>query len=114
MKFINLERIDAIKIQFKKPIFEDDFPEKGMKAWLTDIVKNDKIECYELYFDFTDFEKENLKYFKSVYYDEFGEPTLTAIEIGNYNPKYKVYFGDTKWDQYKLEVEINKHLLLVD
>ena len=114
MKFINLERIDAIKIQFKKPIFEDDFPEKGMKAWLTDIVKKDRTECYELYFDFTDFENENLKYFKAIYYDEVGEPTLTAIESDNYNQKYKVCFGDIEWDQYKLEVEINKHLQIID
>ena len=29
---ISVDMIDAIKVQFIKPIFEDDFVEKGMKA----------------------------------------------------------------------------------
>lgn len=60
--------IDAIKVQFIKPIFEDDFVEKGMKAWLTDVEWAEREKCYKLYFDFTEFEAENDKYFKATLY----------------------------------------------
>ena len=59
---IKFDMVDAIKVQFLKPIFEDDFVEKGMNAWLTDIEWDSKENCYNLYFDFSDFEVENDKY----------------------------------------------------
>lgn len=93
----NLDRIEAIKVQFKKGIFEDDFPERGMKAWLTKIEADPLSDCYKLYFDFTEFEEENEKYFSADYYDFVGRPNKTAKEIGIYSPKYSVFFGDTEW-----------------
>lgn len=103
------EMIDAIKVQFIKPIFEDDFPAKGMKAWLVDIVErptygdyNSGEMVYELYFDFSEFEKENFKYFKEQYYgnsitEKAGlyKDYYTAIETGMYSPKYSVLFSVT-------------------
>lgn len=94
--------IDAIKVKFKKPIFEDDFPEKGMKAWLVDVEWSTREQCYRLYFDFSDFEEDNAKYFKAVYHPNIytkeieaqtGRNKFTAIEAGCYNPKYDVYFS---------------------
>lgn len=93
--------VDAIKVQFLRPIFEDDFPDKGMKAWLTDIEWSDQDGCYILYFDFTDFLEENKKYFKECYYpnrhtkelEESGRILFTALEAGYYEPKYSVYFS---------------------
>lgn len=109
-KLFDLEMVEAKKVIFLKTIFEDDFPEKGMKAWLTDIVKDVNSECYKLYFDFTDFEEENEKYFKADYYDGNSKPCLTAKEVGLYNPKYSVYFGDISMGLGELEEELEKHL----
>lgn len=109
-ELFDLNMIEAKKVVFLKSIFEYDFPEKGMKAWLTDIVKDINSDCFKLYFDFTDFEKENEKYFKADYYDENGIPSLTAKEIGIYNPKYSVYFGDTNMSIEKIEEELKKYL----
>lgn len=109
-KLFDLEMVEAKKVIFLKPIFEDDFPEKGMKAWLTDIVKDVNSECYNLYFDFADFEEENEKYFKGDYYDDNSNPCLTAKEVGLYNRKYSVYFGDINMSIKELDKELKKHL----
>lgn len=89
--------IDPIKVQFLQPIFEDAFPERGMKAWLTEVEWSEQEFCYKLYFDFTEFEAENLKYFTQSYYhsnpEKYGERLLTAIEAGHYTAKYDVYFS---------------------
>lgn len=91
--------IAAIKVVFKKQIWEEDFPERGMTAWLTGIEWNKRNECYELFFDFKDFEVENDKYFKEVYFPnvhtrELAEkPLYTAKEAGYYNPKYSVFWS---------------------
>lgn len=94
---ITVDMLDAIKVQFLKPIFEDDFPERGMTAWLTKI---DRVgDCWKLYFDFTEFEAINDKYFVEAYnysskqYRENGgvmKGTYTAKEAGEYRPKYSV------------------------
>jgi len=109
-KLFNLNIIEAKKVVFLGPIFEDDFPEKGMKAWLTDIVKCEDEECFKLHFDFTEFEEENEKYFKADYYDKNHVACLTAKEVDMYNPKYSVYFGDITWDNKKLERELRLYL----
>jgi hypothetical protein len=105
-----LDMVDAIQVQFLKPLFEDDFPEKGMKAWLTDIVKEEHEKCYRIYFDFSDFEEHNEKYFKADYFDDKGVACLTAKDKGWYHPKYSVYFGDIAWDKKKLNYELEKHI----
>lgn len=107
----SFDMVDAVKVKFIKPIFEDDFPEKGMIAWLTDIVPMEREECYSLYFDFSDFEKQNDKYFKANYFDDKGVACLTAKEKGWYHPKYSVYFGDIRWDEKKFNEELKKHLM---
>lgn len=99
---ISANMIDAIKVQFIKPIFEDDFPEIGMTAWLTGIEQDANLDCYKLFFDFTNFESINEKYFREVYYSnrhtddiakETGRTLFTALETHNYRPKYSVYFS---------------------
>lgn len=99
---ITAAMVDAIKVQFLQPIFEDDFPERGMKAWLTKVVWAEQEFCYKLYFDFTEFEAENLKYFTQSYYhsnpEKYGDRLLTAIEAGYYNAKYDVYFSASNED----------------
>ena len=45
--------INAIMVQFIKPIFEGDFVEKGMKAWLVDVEWNSNCKYYRLYFGMT-------------------------------------------------------------
>lgn len=100
MNKITTNMVSAIKVQFKKVFFEDDFVEKGMTAWLTDIEWDPEHDCYKLYFDFTDFESINLKYFKEAYYAnkytaQLNNPNkklFTAIEAGMYEPKYWSYF----------------------
>ena len=97
---IRVNMVSAILVQFIKPIFEDDFPDKGMYAWLTDIQWCKRDECYKLYFDFSDFEEENDKYFKAEYHPnnrtaklETTRKLFTAKEAGYYNPKYYVGFS---------------------
>ena len=114
MKIFDLSRLDAVKVQFKKGIFEDDFPERGMKAWLTTIEKSRHEDCYKLHFDFTEFEAENDKYFSAGYYDRNGVACKTAKEIGVYNPKYSVYFGDTEWTDEQNNEELCKCLTIIE
>ena len=118
--------VDAIKVQFIKPIFEDDFVEKGMKAWLVDIEWAEREKCYKLYFDFTEFEVENDKYFKATFYSNqhtkaiegaTGRTLLTAKESGCYTPKYSVYLsvGDgEKRDDVAFAREITEYLREVE
>lgn len=113
--------IDAVRVKFRKPIFSDDFPEKGMKAWLTDIKLDKKSDCYILYFDFSDFEKENDKYLKEIYYEnkltrEKGlyKDMYTAKEAGYYNSKYSVYFGDGFKSVKENELELEEYLINLD
>lgn len=98
---IRVNMVAAQKVIFLKPIFEDDFPEKGMSAWLVDVEWDKKHLCYKLYFDFAEFEAENEKYFKAVYYSNrrtaeleasTGRKMFTAKEAGFYDPKYSVHF----------------------
>lgn len=112
---IKEDMIEAIKVMFIKQIHEDDFPEKGMKAWLTDVVRDEHHMCWELYFDFTDFEKENDKYLKNVYYLSFANEKGTAKQAGYYKNKYSVYFGDTNTEAYgSFEEQISKYLKAID
>ena len=118
--------VDAIKVQFIKPIFEDDFVEKGMKAWLVDIEWAEREKCYKLYFDFTEFEVENDKYFKATFYpnrhtktieEATGRTLFTAKESGWYTPKYYVYLsvGDgEKRDDVAFAREITDYLREVE
>jgi len=76
---IIVDMIDAIKVQFIKPIFEDDFVEKGMKAWLVDVEWAEREKCYKLYFDFTEFEAENDKYFKATFYPNCYTKTIARV-----------------------------------
>ena len=122
---IKFDMIDAVKVQFLKPIFEDDFVEKGMKAWLVDIEWAHREQCYILYFDFSDFDAENEKYFKRTYYSnvhtaiiakQTGRKTFTAKEAGCYEPKYSVYLGveGEKQNDVLFESEIKKYLREVE
>lgn len=102
MPSIQVNMVDAIMVQFLKPIFEEDFVEKGMTAWLTDVEWDNSNEGYKLYFDFTDFEEQNEKYFKLVYGSNYHTEALqldrcenkyTAKEAGYYTQKYSVYYN---------------------
>lgn len=115
-KIFNENMLEAIKVQFLKPIFEDDFPERGMKAWLTAIDKCESERCWKLFFDFTEFEEENDKYMKVKYYDDNynSNPTLTAKEVGLYSNKYSVYFGDLDIKEYGTFTEqISEYLKII-
>jgi len=121
---ITANMLDAIKVQFLKPIFEDDFPERGMTAWLTAVEWEAKNECYKLYFDFTEFEAINAKYFQESYYSNriteasgVTKQFYTALDSGNYTPKYSVYYncGDfTNRDDVAFAESIKTELKVVD
>ena len=111
----------AEKVLFLKSFFEDDFPERGMIAWFIRYEWYPREGCYKLFFDFKDFEKENEKYFTETYYaNDYTKKLIksgvcddktfwTALESGNYSPKYSVYFSlpsDERNDE-----ELNKELL---
>lgn len=93
---ITVDMIEAKKVVFLNPFFEDDFVERGMTAWLTLIEWDNEHECYSLYFDFTEFEDINEKYFRRTYYsnrftkmiDPEGRHALyTAKEANMYEAK---------------------------
>ena len=97
---ITADMIDAVRVQFIRPIFEDDFVERGMQAWLTGVEWCERSKCYELFFDFTEFEAVNAKYFRETYYPNARTARLgvdkskyTAQEAGQYSPKYSVNFS---------------------
>lgn len=122
---ISPKMVGAIKVQFLQQLCEEDFPEKGMLAWLTDVQWDLEYECYKLFFDFTEFEDQNDKYFKAVFYPnrhteqlarETGRTAFTAKESGNYTAKYFVYFSAgnmTDRDDAAFEAEIQKFLRIV-
>ncbi len=112
---IPVKLTEAIKVQFLEPIFDGDFVETGMKAWLTKIEKHRSGDMYELFFDFTEFEAENDKYLTSTFYKyENGVRvgTGTAKETGWYNNKYSVYFctSDNGANDELFSEEIAKYL----
>lgn len=89
----------AVKVKFKESIFEEDFPEPGMIAWLTSIAKTTE-GCYKLTFNFSEFEERNDKYLTEVYYEtrhtDNSKELYTAKEAGYYNNRYTVYYGCTE------------------
>ena len=114
---IKVDMISAVKVQFKKPIFEEDFVEKGMTAWLTDIQWDEG--SYKLYFDFSEFEGINDKYFKLSYNPNSRTKDIstarnlfTAKEAGYYHPKHSVYFSvsSDKRDDVLFKKEIMDYL----
>ena len=121
---ITVDMVEAKKVVFLKPIFEDDFVERGMKAWLTGIEWDQKSASYTLFFDFSDFEEENAKYFRASYYPNrkteeleaaTGRTLFTAIEAGYYSAKRHDYFsvGDVR-DDAKFTKEITEYLRVVE
>jgi len=124
MTTITVDMLDAIKVQILKPLFEEDFPERGMTAWLTSVEWDGRSECYRLYFDFTEFEAGNAKYFKEVYCAnrhtreaELDKPLYTALEAGMYTQKYGVCFscGDMQHqDDTAFAEVIKEHLRVVE
>jgi hypothetical protein len=101
--YIGPGMIRAVRVRITQPIFEDDFVERGMVAWITDVTWED--DCYRIWMDFAEFEDENRKYFKATYYPNIHTQELTgelmdtdrnrytALEAGCYQPKYDVYLS---------------------
>jgi len=119
---ITADMVSAVKVQFLKPIFEDDFAERGMTAWLTGVTWED--HCYKLFFDFSEFEAENDKYFQRTYYANRhtahiarDDGLYTAKEAGWYEPKTSFYFSanneETRNDA-AFEVTIKEYLREVE
>lgn len=97
---IKVDMLDAIKVQFLKSLCDEDFTQRGMKAWLVKIEYNGDYEAYELFFDMSEFEAENDKYFINCYYPNIhtrdipGDRSLfTAKEAGWYYPKFSSFLG---------------------
>lgn len=80
-----------------------------MQAWLTRVAWNPRYDCYHLFFDFTEFEVENRRYFRNEYYANGHTPRdgrrslFTALEARYYTPSYDVFFvvaGDERDDAH--------------
>lgn len=120
----SVDMVEAVEVVFLKPFIEEDFVERGMRAWLTGIEWCERNKCYELFFDFSDFEEENAKYFRASYYPNrkteeleaaTGRTLFTAIEAGYYIAKSHDYFsvGDVR-DDAKFTKEITEYLRVVE
>ena len=123
------KRPTATKVMFLKPIFSEDFPDRGMTAWLIDYYRSEDDECYRLFFDFEDFEDINKKYFKRDYRDnsiiqnriskglvlETADKLYTAYDAGYYNPKYTVFFGDIHQTEDEMLIDLfNNYLTVIE
>lgn len=119
---ITVDMIKAIKVTFLKPFFEDDFVERGMQAWLTKVEWCNRKELYELYFDFSDFEEENAKYFTCTYYPnshtvdlqrDTDRTLFTAIEAGMYHPKQCFYWStkDGMRDDMEFAAKVTEYII---
>lgn len=114
MNFLDPDRVFAVRVAFKKPIFDDDFVERGMQAWFVGWEKDAKVGSLLLYFDFADFEQQNEKYFRRTFYgtSSSDKRLLTAHEAGQYDPKYSVYFGDLETQALEqIDAELEDYLL---
>ncbi len=120
--YMGTDMTTAVKVKFKKPIFEDDFPEVGMIAWLTAVEWDSSVDGYNLFFDFTEFEEHNDKYFRAVYWPNIhtreieaatGRNRFTAKEAGMYQPKYSVYLSlpNENRDDAELREELLEYLI---
>lgn len=111
---VRIEEFLAQKVAFKKVIDEDSFIERGMIAWLTCIAWDDKVECYDLFFDFSEFESRNEKYMRKVFYK--GDDLVTAREAGEYKSKFSVFFSisSDKRDDALFNKEIQEYLHLIE
>lgn len=96
-----------------------------MIAWLTGIEWVPDYACYNLFFDFNEFEDHNDKYFREVYWPNIhtkeletktGRKLFTAKEAGMYNPKYSVYFSVSSLnkDDALFEQEIKNFLMVIE
>lgn len=112
---IKSDIIEAKKVIFLEAIHEDDFTERGMKAYLTKIefdeVAGDET-VFKLYFDFTEFEEENDKYLINAYYPNIHTNKLNsdkslfdAKEAGIYTNKYMAYHSERNFDGTLRELE---------
>lgn len=81
-------------VVFRKPIFEDDFVEAGMRAYLTGVeVEGEEIK---LFFYFGDDFDHNKRMFRQSYYgrEALGldpKKLYTALETNDYQEYYSVY-----------------------
>lgn len=100
--FITPNPKEAVHVVFLKPIFEDDFVETGMEAWFLAAEWDRKTECFKLFFNFSDFERVNDKYFRETYHPnvhtkqncpDSTRKFFTAQEAGWYNPRYSVHMS---------------------
>lgn len=115
---------EAVKVRFLQPIFEEGFVERGMKAWLTNIEWHENYECYELFFDMTEFEQENDKYLTNSFYYPSKETKekgiekalYTAKEAGCYDNKFSDFYSlmSGKRDDEVFEKEILEYLEVIE
>jgi hypothetical protein len=94
--FADLSRVPGerfpIGVRFRKPIFDDDFVEAGMRAWFTgfEVYPDGEIKLF-FYFGADDY-NHNKRLFRKAYYKNGDKNTLvTAEEAGYYEEYYSVY-----------------------
>lgn len=75
--------------------------DEGMKAKLVKITFEED-NCWNCYFDQTDFEKYNETFMKPNYYDLNNNPTLTAKENGCWRLKESFYVSNEYEEFFKI------------
>ena len=80
-----------ITVEFTNEIrYMECYAEKGMRANITNITI--ECDCICVYFDYTQFDDYNKQFESSNYYDNKGNPVLSAREAGYYRGKEAIYF----------------------
>ena len=109
----------ALKVVFKKSIFEDDFVEPGMMAWFTGFELDKKAECWKLFFNFAEFKDSNEKYLREVFFHAAKtyvgpvKQLYTAKESGDWPDAYSAYFGDAVWSEKDMLTHLDDYLKVV-
>lgn len=84
-----------VEVAFKQSIFEDDFVEPGMRAYLVGFDEADSSDVndpmYNAYFYFGDHYEHNKKLFRRTFYGKEPGELLTCEEAGQYQQHYSVY-----------------------
>lgn len=77
------------------------YPEEGMKARVKGLRMTHDGDVVELVVDYTEFEDYNERFESANYYDDNGNPTLTARESGFYEQRETLYIDgwSLNWDK---------------
>lgn len=106
-----LQTLVGKDIQFL-PIIKDldAYPEAGMGATITGFqcAGDGEYVCHKIYLDYSKFDEYNRRFESSNYFNNEGNPVLTAREVGEYKIKDHIYIDDSVEVPFELFPHVDK------